>query len=264
MNEVLRDEQKDISGFKSWDLITDVILYSPLAPIHSDDAQTDYMPENTEMIKYNYDKKEWLDVISLGESKLGHISDHSHSIAMSLKFMNLDTSYWRMKTLHHVLTFEQQMHKSIIDYDHIVEFGAGIGETARMILDRGFKGSYTILDLPQIGKISQYYTEGKTKLVTDINDLETEDHDPDRSLFIATWSLSEVPESLRWKIAAKIKGYDQLITFQRNFWHEYSIDNLAFFLGDWAYNTLTFQRYKDILFHTANNGNYYLIGKGLT
>src|SRR5580765_5696707 len=116
----------DYSEFKNWKEVQEIPLYHP-----DDDFTFLYASENETLLNESKYKQEWLKVLDLGESKLGH-SEESYQKAMSFVFYERLTSLLIMKALHHLLTFEEIREKSILEYDHIIEFGAGIGETARM------------------------------------------------------------------------------------------------------------------------------------
>ena len=117
----------------------------------------------------------------------------------------MNTTGFRLKSLHHVLSFEQLREKSILDYDCIVEFGAGIGDTAHPIFDRGYRGAYFIVDFPEIARISSYYLGGRAEVLHSVEDIP--DYLPLDLLLIATWSLSEAPLELRHKIAEKLEAF---------------------------------------------------------
>ena len=140
----------------------------------------------------------------------------------------MSTTGFRLKSLHHVLTFEQLRQKSILDYDCIVEFGAGIGDTAHTIFDRGYRGAYFIVDFPEIARISNYYLGGRAEVLHSVDDIP--DYLPLKLLFIATWSLSEAPLEVRNKIAEKLSGADYLVLFQFSF---YGINNMEYFVEQW-------------------------------
>ena len=241
-------EYKDLSIFKTWVSVREIPLYS------TDDAFTFlYSEENEEMLQYSPYQKEWLEVVKLGESKKGHTKE-SYQVAMDYTFRDMPTSLWIMKALHHLLSFEGMMGKSILDYDHIIEFGAGIGETARMIFNRGFTGSYSIIDLPNVARISKYYLDDKKVDYIEVKDIINRP----KTLFIALWSLSEIPFEARYDLAEKIEGMDHLILFSNEI---LGMNNREFFLYFWQPLTKTWSRLQKMAFHHSDGGNNYLVGK---
>lgn len=111
------------------------------------------------------------------------------------------------------------------DIDLIVEFGGGYGAMCRVAHESGFSGRYIIFDLPVISALQRYYLSSvglpvlpQSKLLasaesgvacisslTELQNLLSEKQSASdqpqarlpRSLFIATWSLSETPLSVR-------------------------------------------------------------------
>lgn len=242
-------QETDLSKFREWKSVRAVPLWHP----HEFFQQ--YSIQVRHLLDLSSWKNEWIDVIKLGEPLRGHTE--KTRAESSKTFAGIPTSTWVLKSLHHVLMFEMIREKSILEYDNIIEFGAGIGETARVIIDRGFKGKYYIIDLPEVLKISSYYLENK---IIPIDKLIELPDNMSNSLFIATWSLSEVPMSYRDEVAAKIKGYDQLLIYQKDF---EGINNTPYFIEQWPYLTDTFYRIQQLHFHDSNAGNVYMIGKGV-
>ncbi len=237
------DFSQDIKIFKTWPQVRDIPLY----------IENDYFaPYYQEVSKYLESNPNWK--VAFSEPERGHTGFSLKKA--SRQFEQGVTTSFRMKSLHHCLTYENIRNKSILDYNHIVEFGAGIGDTAHTIFDRGYKGKYTIVDLPQVGKLSSYYLDNRSVYVPDIRDVTDID---ERTLFIATWSLSEIPYEYRYEIAKKIKGLDQLVVFQDQF---YGINNFDFFVDAWANLTDCYFRMKTIYFHQVGTQGFsrYFIG----
>jgi hypothetical protein len=78
-----------------------------------------------------------------------------------------------------------------------------------------------------------------------------------KTLFIGTWSLSEVPYKYRAEIAKYFAGQDFLIIFQNQV---FKYNNLNYFLFDFPVESGTFIRLEQIKWHGGGNGNFYLIG----
>jgi hypothetical protein len=143
--------------------------------------------------------------------------------------------------------------------DKIVEFGGGYGCMAKLANNLGFQGTYTIFDIPELLSLQKYYLNSNN-LNSGFNFVETAEkfNDSDPDMFIATWSLSESPTSLREEFLNKLgKPKYILIAYQSQF---DSIDNVVYFKKYrekrpdyvWANYEIT---------HLNKSKNYYLIGK---
>ncbi len=242
----------DLTDFKNWEVVRGVPLYRDNEPFANE-----YVAENKKMMHEIPWGKEW--VYHIVEPNKGHndLSFQQAQIKFDWNGHEYSTTNWVMKCLHHILTFETMRGKSVLEYETIVEIGGGIGELARMILDRGFTGKYYIIDFPEIGKLSSYYLDNRNVLLDNIDQLE--DIDTSKTLFIATWSLSETPLEYRTKFGQKLKGCDYLILFQGQF---KDITNPPFFLYEWPILTDSWYRVRDMWFHQGDGGNTYMVGRG--
>jgi hypothetical protein len=239
---------RDLTDFKTWDEVRRIPLYSEY------EYADDYYPEVCELLRASPYQHEWQEVLSKGEPRRGH-TEESYTRALYRPSPNVSTTGFRLKSLHHVLTFEKLRQKSILDYDCIVEFGAGIGDTAHTIFDRGYRGAYIIVDFAEIARISNYYLGGRAEVVHSIDDIP--DYLPVNLLFIATWSLSETPLALRNKVAEKLFGADYLILFQFSF---YGTNNMEYFIEQWPFLTKSFYRIMPLRFHQVMGGSWYMVG----
>lgn len=145
------------------------------------------------------------------------------TIGEELRSMNNITT---QNTIHHCYSlakWQKFSNKKIKDLNHIVEFGGGYGNTCRLARVMGFKGKYTIIDLPVFQKLQQYYLSNYN-IEEDVEWKEPEEIEGG-DLLIAQWSLSETPLSERKKVLdLDFKHY--LIAFQEKF---EDIDNVSFF-----------------------------------
>lgn len=111
-------------------------------------------------------------------------------------------------------------------FDKIVEFGGGYGCMAKLIHNLGFKGEYTIFDMPEVLALQKYYLNSNN-LNTGFKFVEKTEELSEPDIFIATWSLSESPISVRDEFLDKIGNPKYvLIGYQGNY---ESIDNVAYF-----------------------------------
>lgn len=148
---------------------------------------------------------------------------------------------------YHLVRFQQESNLSIKDTELIVEFGGGYGNMCRLAHRFGFRGKYIMYDFPEFAAIQTYFLKAQAYQVQDparlkdaeagiscASDLETLDRlllesasDKCRSLYLATWSISETPMDLRKVVLEKVKQFQSyLIAYQDSFGE---IDNKAFF-----------------------------------
>ena len=237
--------ETDLSVFKTWQTVRSIPIYNP------NEFFEHYRPEVEAMIG----EPSTLWKLVLKEPFLGHTKE-SYEEAKQFAFDGtVECTPWTLKSAHHILTFEKLMSKSILDYDQIVDFGSGIGETARIILDLGFEGDYYLYDLPETARIPLFYLKdyANVKAVDHYNEIPL----GKKTLFIGTWSLSEVPYKYRKEIANYFTDQDFLIIFQNQV---FKYNNLNYFLFDFPIESGTFVRFEQIKWHGGGNGNFYLIG----
>jgi hypothetical protein len=145
---------------------------------------------------------------------------------------------------YHLAQFEARTGHSAEEFPAIVEFGGGYGSMCRLIHQLGFAGRYVIYDLPEFSALQAFYLGSLGLRLVDAARLEGADRgvaraadlaaleralgwaDARRSLFVATWSLSETPGRARepiMPIVAQCRGV--LIAYWRTFGemnnHEY-------------------------------------------
>ena len=180
-------------------------------------------------------------------------------------------------SIHHayqLIQVEDKLKISFKKLNFIFEVGGGYGNMCRLIHNLGFKGTYVIFDLPELSYLQTFYlkllkfnlnkivlpTKNGIYCVSDFNNLKKLLQNiklKREALFIATWSLSEVPIVLRNRIASLINGFNYyLITYQDSF---DSIDNNEYFFK-WRRMKKNVTWFNWEMKHISNN--YYLIGKG--
>jgi hypothetical protein len=144
--------------------------------------------------------------------------------------------------VYHLQQFERATGRRIADFDTVIEFGGGYGSLCRAVHRAGFGGRYCIVDLPEFSAIQQYYLSSVGILpsrgsgeVTFTSSLEgvgaLVGEEPWRTLFIATWSISETSRQVRDVVLPQLGacgGY--LISYQDVFGE---VDNHSYF-GRWA------------------------------
>jgi hypothetical protein len=155
----------------------------------------------------------------------------------------------------------------------VVDFGGGYGSFFRLLRNLGYRNRYLICDLPVMRALQCFYlrnvfpTEPGAQppanlqwLSGDMHEAlkqETTEHRP--SLFIATWSLSETPLTVRREIAPALGAFSYVLcAYQRAFG---SFDNVEYFgslekmLPHFNWHHAECPVYKN---------NFYLIGQNTT
>ena len=114
------------------------------------------------------ERNSWINV--LREPTLGHTRTSYNQVRklLDLGDEQVECTPWTIKTAHHLLSYQHHTKRIVLDYDQIVEFGPGIGETCRMINDLGFTGTYYLYDLPEVLRISSYYNSNENVKTTQI------------------------------------------------------------------------------------------------
>jgi len=132
-----------------------------------------------------------------------------------------------------------------ISVDTITEFGAGYGELCRIITTLNPKVRYNIIDLPTLCDVQRWYL--------DYNNVYWNTDDSECDLFIAMWSLSEVPEEERERYLT-IKARQFIFAFGDEF---FTINNSKYFFG-FVYNNRDLDWEK--IDHPYLHNQYYFLG----
>jgi len=176
---------------------------------------------------------------------------------------------------YHIAQWEKFANINVDEIDLVLEFGGGYGSMCRLFYNLGFQGKYVIYDLPIMSALQRYYLESLgigvisdekikkdginiicTSSIETVETLCSNDVIPN-SLFIATWSLSEVPLRTRQELTGIIHFCSHfLVAYQERFGN---IDNKNYF-SDWP------QKFHESIYwrnwgieHLP--GSYYLMGK---
>ena len=181
----------------------------------------------------------------------------------------------RINHVYHLSCLENTLNIELQKIENIFGFGGGYGCMARIFFNINDKLSYKIFDTNLVNCLQYYYLKQngldvgfENNRIELINNLEkiNDKIEFKNSLFIANWSLSEVPLNLRDKFVSLIGRYENImISFQKNF---EDINNLQYFN-----NLQENLRYKydiriiDNKFYKGNilkpEKHYFLFGKKL-
>jgi hypothetical protein len=179
----------------------------------------------------------------------------------------------RIRQVYHLKKFCDFSNIKIKEIKKVLEIGGGYGCMARIFTKLNSKIKYIIFDTFEVNLLQYYYLKlnkldanidnkkSKINLSSSLKDICKDDQNP-QTLFIANWSLSEMPLKLRSRILKfTFKIPHILISFQDNF---ENINNLKYFqkirekLDKKGYKTLVtgLQYYNNAIFNT--NKHYYL------
>ena len=179
----------------------------------------------------------------------------------------------RIRQVYHLKKFCDFSNIKIKEIKKVLEIGGGYGCMARIFSKLNSKIKYIIFDTFEVNLLQYYYLKlnkldanidnkkSKINLSSSLKDICKDDQNP-QTLFIANWSLSEMPLKLRSRILKfTFKIPHILISFPDNF---ENINNLKYFqkirekLDKKGYKTLVtgLQYYNNAIFNT--NKHYYL------
>jgi putative sugar O-methyltransferase len=150
----------------------------------------------------------------------------------------------------------------------IVEFGGGYGSFYRLLRNLGYVNRYVIADLPVMCALQRFYLRnmfptGDAQAPANLQwlpreprqGIEREQPEHTASLFVATWSLSETPLTVRDEIVPVLSRFKYVLcAYQRQFGGQ---DNLQYF-------TSVEKTLPEFKWHHAEcpvyRNNFYLIG----
>jgi hypothetical protein len=175
---------------------------------------------------------------------------------------------------YHLKKFEDFYGGELKDFDVIFEFGGGYGNLAHTFCTLNKKIKYIVFDTFEVNLLQYYYLKKNNHnpsfqtlsrnnifLINNINKLKKTIEKikliPNK-LFIANWSLSEVPMNLRNDLNFILDIFDfQLISFQSHF---ENINNMEYFT-DIKNNNEKKNRFSSFLQVEYIKNNYYLFSK---
>lgn len=140
-------------------------------------------------------------------------------------FRESSGNYIRLGFILHL--FEKTTGVNLADLNFIVELGAGYGALPVILSRLGFKGTYIIVDLPEMCALQSFYLSNvdlqNVEVLHFTNPNLVKDH---FDLYIALWSLSEIPQFARtayefqarhylWAYQHKFDTWNNSLYFQR-------------------------------------------------
>lgn len=149
----------------------------------------------------------------------------------------------RVQHVHHLLVLHAASGLHPYDFEQIVEFGAGTGDNVPTFRELGFSGSHMIFDVPPMLLLQQYVlrysgwpayldphvqSPGSTTLYSNSTSLvgQFDLALGSRSLFIATFSLSETPMASRGWVSSVLRHFGVFLIAFRPHWE--GVDNVHY------------------------------------
>jgi hypothetical protein len=180
---------------------------------------------------------------------------------------------------YHCALFENITSGNLKNYDIIFEFGGGYGGMARLVHNLGFKGKYIIFDFPEFSALQKYFLKSLgieilkkvdlnseksgVILVSDIDELHNLISSIDsnaKSMFIATWSISETPVAFRKKILPLLNNFEAFLIAYQGFFEG---NNNEEYFSRWISEMNQYNWHQMKIEHIPSDyykNNYYLFG----
>ncbi|MDP1715930.1 MAG: hypothetical protein Q8L41_14410 [Anaerolineales bacterium] len=240
--------------FLRWDVVSKTMFVS-------------FAPYTAKELKYLKQRPDWNTrwYTAIKESTVGHPVPYIFFPASSGNLIH---------QAYHIAKFEEQTNVEVHNVDYVFEFGGGYGCMCRLFYNLGFQGRYIIFDLPSFSALQVYFlktlglpvqsltefVKSRTGIVCvyDIDQLTTllADHiDARNTMFVATWSISESPITLRGLILPLISGFQSFLIAYQDIFGE--VDNVDFF-DNWK------EAVRNVAWHSWRiehiPGNNYLVG----
>ncbi len=221
--------EDNLADFINWNIIQKTMFFVAPKVEYKEVMNNKLLSKSIEESKFGNPKQYFLN-----STTSGNLIHHAYSIAQLFKFCNLD------------------------DFDNIVEFGGGYGSMCRLFKNMNYLGKYTIFDLPEFSALQKFYlssfNENYIKNVIFTGEMTRLNNNKSTTLFIATWSFSEMPINLREELLDNLQFDYCVIAFQFKF---DGIDNMEYFDSfKKRYNNVNFKIYP--IDHLT--GHFYLVG----
>tara|TARA_B110000977_G_scaffold147507_1_gene186943 strand:- start:879 stop:1829 length:951 start_codon:yes stop_codon:yes gene_type:complete len=193
-------------------------------------------------------------------------------------FLYLKSSGNRIRQVYHLKKFKDFADIDIKSIKNIIEIGGGYGCMARIFSKINKSCNYLIFDTEEVNYLQYYYlklnklnvkfenTRANFNLIKSISLLKRKLSNNNGScLFVANWSVSEMPLKLRAEILKYVANTNYiLLSFQDRF---ENIDNMKYFKKiktnleqrNFIVKIFPLKHYNNALFNT--NKHYYLFAK---
>ncbi len=173
-----------------------------------------------------------------------------------------DSSPTSLKHYYLLNKLQKDLEINLNNIDFVTEFGGGYGSMCRIAFNnlKLSKVKWSIIDLPIMVELQKAYlkqslTTEKLENITFVNSFK-KITPKNKSLFIATWSLSETPIVLRSSLEEWLNEFSYLfIAFQKNY---NGISNLEYFE---QLKTKLHNHDVEIYKNKSYPGHYYLKGR---
>ncbi len=111
--------------------------------------------------------------------------------------------------------------------NHVTDFGGGYGNNCRVWNNLGYTGHFALVDLPEVIEIQKHYISNvlPNALVSYASTLSDVKIEQSKSLFFATYSLSETSLEIREKAMDNIKEYDYIFIAHNDSFPVYGQNN---------------------------------------
>lgn len=153
---------------------------------------------------------------------------------------------------YHLARFQEATGCNLKELDVVFEFGGGYGCAAYLIHRLGFRGRYVIQDLPAFQALQSYYL---SHFGIEVEHLSTPVAFMGKSLFLASWSLSESPLSAREPVLPAVRNFNYfLIGYQPE---GGEVNNVQYF-SDWQRQIP--RRWQTMPIRHIPGNNAYLFG----
>lgn len=207
-NSLKMREAKRINGPEFWPTMREVFQHDcahlPMtrfrlwASIHTVPLVTQYRTAKFLGETFYHASRDPNVAAALKENWIGIPEAHRNFLQVASDF---DTSMQRIQDLGHLLIagFGKE---DLSKYNSIVEIGAGYGDMCSVVHAMGFKGKYTIVDIPELQPLHNFYLN-KQGIYPEFS-FEDDNIGP-ADLVISTWALSETPLDYRERLMPKIK-----------------------------------------------------------
>lgn len=148
---------------------------------------------------------------------------------------------------YHLAQWEEKTGKHIENLNQIEEFGGGYGAMALICNRLGFGGIYSIQDFPEFSLLQRYYL---SNVLDDIGNIQFSHPPAYPDLYIALWSISEVPP-----VDRRIPNADSYLFAYAPNWDGYSNQD---YFGDFIKGKPDYKWWNWQIDHLPNS--WYLVG----